>query len=346
MVTTFGEIMLRISPSIKGERVSQALNYSIEPGGSEANVAIALANLGGTSKFVTKLPNNELSRRIISFLNQFSVDTNDVSMGGERLGIYWIESGIGPRHSFVIYDRERSSFSEIQFSDIDWISVLRETKWFHTSGITPAVSKLACDTLGKVLNIINERFHVPISVDLNYRAKLWNWIKREKNEIQSIMRNICSNSTLICGNETDFQNSLGFTSKEKGKSEYYTEIAKQCFDEFPSLKYAAISQRESLSASNNQWSGFLFVRDDKNFIYKGDGFNIDNIVDRVGTGDSFTAGIIFGLQNLGDFNYQGIIDFAVSLSALKHTILGDASRFSLHDVKHAMQTKGSGRITR
>lgn len=346
MITTFGEIMLRISPASKGERIGQALNFRIEPGGSEANVAIAVANLGLNANFVTKIPNNELSNKVISHLRQFSVDTRDIKLGGDRLGIYWTEIGIGPRSSFVLYDRDMSSFSEIELIDIDWEAVLKKSDWFHTSGISPGISQQVYSVIEKVLQINNDKFHIPVSIDLNYRKKLWRWVNKDKNEIVLKMCDLCTYATLLTGNETDFKNCLNFSSNKNNDDEYYADIARLCFQNFCSLKYIAISIRKMVSISINKWTGYLFIKDDEQFIYKGIQFNIDNILDRVGAGDSFTAGIIYGFQNNDKFNFQEIINFAVTLSALKHTIFGDASRFCINDVILTMNERGRGKIIR
>jgi 2-dehydro-3-deoxygluconokinase len=342
MITTFGEIMLRINPSLSGERIIQANNFRITPGGSESNVAIALASLGMQSAFVTRLPENELAQMIIQQLKMLSVDTSQILIKGDRVGMYWTETGTGPRNSFVIYDREHSAFSLSVFDDYDFSNLLSSSSWFHFSGISPAVSELVAILLKRAVQTCS----CPYSVDLNFREKLWNWLGKDKANINEVMSGLCERATLIAGNESDFQQIFGINSTAKDINRCYTEIAEKCFKLFPTAKYISISNRASLSATINNWSGFLFVRDDKQFAFKGADYSIDHIQDRVGTGDSFVAGVIFGLNNLFRFSFQETIDFAVALSALNHTTLGDASYFNENDVLKVIKSKGSGRIIR
>lgn len=342
MITTFGEIMLRISPSFADERITQAENYNIQPGGSESNVAIALSNLGETSQLITCLPDNPLAEKVIRQLKSHNVVTERIKVEGERIGIYWTETGIGPRNSYVIYDRNKSAFSLCDFKSIDWNNVLNNSKWFHFSGISAAVSENISGFLEELVNYCP----CPYSVDLNYRNKLWNWVDKDSKKINSIMTNICQSATLIAGNESDFQNIFGLKSNSGTEQEAYIDIALQCFEKFNKLKYLAISNRHSVSATINNWDGYLFVKEEAQFSYKGLSYTIDNIKDRVGTGDSFVAGLIYGLLNKNKLNYQEIIDFAVTLGALNHTTKGDASFFSTDDVFNTIKTKGSGRILR
>jgi 2-dehydro-3-deoxygluconokinase len=342
MITTFGEIMLRISPSLADERVTQADDYNIQPGGSESNVAIALSNLGETSQFITCLPDNPLAEKVIRQLKSHSVTTDNVIVKGERVGIYWTETGIGPRNSYVIYDRDRSAFSLCDFRSLKWEKILNNSKWFHFSGISPAVSENISEFLEKLVNSC----YCPYSVDLNFRNKLWDWVNKDSGRINTIMTNLCQSATLIAGNESDFQNIFGFTNDLVNEDEIYNDIAIKCFEKFNKLKYLAISNRNSVSATINNWNGYLFIRDDAQFSYKGLSYTIDNIMDRVGTGDSFVAGLIYGILNKDKLSFQEIVDFAVTLSALNHTTKGDASFFSANDVFTTMKTKGSGRIIR
>lgn len=342
MITTFGEIMLRISPKELGERLLQATDFEIRPGGSESNVAIALANLGVQTNFVTCLPEIQLGEKIIRQLQQEGVDTKYIQNSADRIGIYWTENGTGPRNSFVIYDRENSAFSLAGYENYPWKDILKPTKWFHFSGISPAVSQNVALLLQKVV----EEISCPYSVDLNFRNNLWQWVNKDTNEIKKIMSGLCSKATLICGNESDFQNIFGLTSSEPNERDAYTEIAHQCFDIFPNLEYIAISNRKAYSANHNDWNGFLFVKNDTVFAYEGITYKLDNIQDRVGTGDSFSAGIIYGLQHQHEMSRQQIIDFAVTLGALNHTTKGDASNFTLEDVVKTLKTGGKGRIIR
>jgi len=345
MIATYGEIMLRISPAEKGERLIQATNFKIEPGGSESNVAISLANLGNKVLFVTKIPENPLGHKILKYLKSFNVDTSLIISSPNRIGLYWTEDGVGPRASEVIYDRSYSAFSQIEFHEIDKNLFNSDITWFHVSGITPAISKTSYETLISVFNRLEKRCH--ISVDLNFRGKLWNWIDgKSKTKIHKIMHAICDNAILLTGNETDFQNSLGYCEEDIPSSEKYSKVAQEAFNEFHKLKYLAVSIRQSRSASENIWSGMLFCKENGRLeYYSSVEYFITDIIDRVGTGDSFTGGLIHGLNNFGN-NYQRIIDFATALSALNHSIRGDASQFTSDDIKHLIATKGSGRIIR
>lgn len=338
-VTTFGEIMLRLSPVEKGERLTQATNFRTEPGGSESNVAIALSNLGLESKFITMLPDNVLTDKILQNLKQFSVDTSGIKKGGDKLGVYWTENGVGARNSFVIYDRNNTSFSQISTNDFNWEEIFQETSWFHFSGISPAIS----ENVKNVLLEAVQKAETPYSVDLNFRANLWSWVNKDPNLISDYMRLLCHRAVLIAGNESDFQNVLGLYSDSEGD---FTEIAAKCFEQFPNLRYISISNREALSASTNIWNGLLFVKDKGINKFEGLKYNLESIIDRVGTGDSFVAGIIYGLLNNEEYTYQKIIDFATTLAALNHTTVGDASRFSADDVIKVIANKGTGRIIR
>jgi len=342
-VATIGEIMLRISPVEKGEIISQATNFRIEPGGSESNVAIALSNLGLEAEFITVLPDESpLSKKIIQHLEQFGVIIDNVIFSGDRLGLYWTENGVGPRNSSVVYDRVGSAFYKMKKAHIYWDQINKNNNWFHFSGITPAVSKSAYELLLEGVRLLN----IPYSVDLNYRQKLWQWVGGEKQRINNVMTHLCSNATLIVANETDIQNIFNINNSEQVGKDDYKYIATQMFNKFRNLKYIAISLRDSLSATHNIWTGVLFCKSETISTYAGLTFDIDNIVDRVGTGDSFCAGIIYGLLHEEEKSYQDVIEFAVTLSALNHSTKGDSSRFSANEVLKVVNSRGSGRIDR
>jgi len=258
------------------------------------------------------------------------------------MGMYWTENGSGPRSSFVIYDRDKSAFSLAGYHSYRWEEILNASKWIHFSGISPAVSK----NVALLLQQVVEKISCPYSVDLNFRKKLWQWLKTEEYGVKEVMQQLCSKATLIAGNETDFQNVLGLKGSSTTPDKNYSQIAKQCFDLFPALQYLAISNRVSHSATLNDWSGYLFVRNDAKFLYKSMNYLLDNIQDRVGTGDSFVAGIIYGLNQTDNMSWQDIIDFAVTLGALNHTTKGDASHYCADDVLSAILSRGSGRIQR
>ncbi|OGS72404.1 MAG: hypothetical protein A3F91_02020 [Flavobacteria bacterium RIFCSPLOWO2_12_FULL_35_11] len=328
--------MLRITPSIYGEKVVQASTFTIEPGGSESNVAIALSLMGNRCGFITRLPGDVLSEKIIRYLKSYSLDISHITIGGRRVGLYWAEIGTGPRASQVFYDRAGSSFSEISYSDFDWNKIFTDTDWFHTSGISPAVSENVYITLKKIFTDISQNLR--ISIDLNYRSKLWEWAKKKQLSVHKIMWEMCSNACLIIGNETDFNDALGIQYGDIRTQDNYEEVASQCFKNLPHLEYVAISLRESVSAGENVWSGLLFAKESNSIVaYKGLKIRITNIIDRIGTGDSFAAGIIHGIINYKE-DYQRTINFAVGLSALNHTVRGDASQFGISDVEDFLKS--------
>jgi len=342
MICAFGEIMLRISPCDKGEKLISATNFRIEPGGSESNVAIALSNLENKVCFLTKLSHGPLGNKILKYLKSFNVDTSYIIRGDVRSGLYWTENGVSVRPSNVIYDRELSAFSLMESNEINSDIFGPEIEWFHVSGITPAISEKSCTLLMETLNSLSAE--TKVSVDLNYRGKLWNWLSNDsERNVHKIMKDVCDRAFLITGNETDFQDSLGYDLNGEGQ---YSEIGERAFQEFKDLKYIGISHRQSHSASVNTWSGFLFCRlEDTISTFSSRKYEITDIIDRVGTGDSFTAGIIHGLLNHGN-DFQYVIELASALSALNHTTRGDTSEFNLEEVEQVMKSGSSGRIIR
>jgi 2-dehydro-3-deoxygluconokinase len=333
---TFGEIMLRISPSYKGDRIFRTRNFTIEPGGSESNVSVALANLGFNVEFVTSIPDNDLKIIILRYLKKYGIGVENIVFLGKRIGLYWTENGISVRPSKVLYDRQYSAFYNSKYEDYCWEKIFRNGKWLHVSGITAALSSEKCKMLENILeysksnNLIN-------SIDLNYRGKLWNWV-RSKSDIHKNYNQICTKADLIIGNETDYYDCIGISKKPR-------EIMIELFKIFPKLKYAAISLRESLSASENKWKGIFSVKNNKIEFYESAQYLITDIVDRVGAGDCFSAGIIYGISKFKS-DFQKVVDFAVSISCLKHTIRGDSCEFTEDDVVNFIETKGSGRIQR
>jgi len=341
--------MLRISPWDKSDRFIQTNKYLIEPAGSESNVAVNLSNLGLSSSFVSAIPDNEMGIKIIRYLKKYQVDTKFLlNKHRKRLGIFWNENGIDIRASSVLYDRENSAFANAKYEEYDWEEIKKEALWFHSSGVTPALTKELYDNVLTIIDNLSKD-NIPISIDLNYRDKLWNWVKGEKSqEIPKLMEKIGSKVEVLFGNEEDFQLCLGIESNMKHSNiiNKYREIIEKTSLKLPNVKYFAISLRDSKSASVNDWSGLLFIKNQESIeLYKGIQYHLTNIVDRVGGGDSFCAGIIYGLINHKN-NPQYIIDFATTFSALKHTIRGDISNFSVKDVEKTMSMKGSGRIIR
>jgi len=330
-IITFGEVMLRVSPSLIGERLTQARDFIIEPGGSEANVALALSLLGYRCAFVTALPQNALSEKIIRALKSYSVDTSQIAWKEGRVGLYWTETGVGLRPYEVLYDRQYSTFYNIKYDMFDWRNIFKGAAWFHTSGISAAVSENAYRMLKKILSL--RKANITVSLDLNYRNKLWEWAGHKKSAIQKVMWSLILTIDVLMGNETDFSDALGFKIDNADGIDGYRKIAESCFKKSRRLKFIAVSLRNVISASDNDWSGLLFVRlGAKLKVFKAVDVKITNIIDRVGTGDSFAAGIIYGLMNK-PVDFQRIIDFAVALSALKHTVRGDISQHRLVDVE-------------
>lgn len=337
-VITMGEIMLRLSTP-HFERFVQSNSFDVIYGGGEANVAVSLANYGFDAHFVTKLPKHEIGQAAVNELRRFGVCTDYIARGGDRVGIYFTETGASMRPSKVIYDRANSAIAEANISDFDFDEIFKDAKWFHFSGITPAISKKAAE-LTKAALIKAKEHGVTVSVDLNYRKKLWT-----PKEAQSVMKDLMQYVDVCIGNEEDASLCLGFTPKgldvTSGKLDVsaYNEIFKQMMEEF-GFKYVVSSLRESYSASDNGWSACIY--DGKEF-YHSRKYDV-RIVDRVGGGDSFAAGIICGL--LDGKTSSDSLEFAVAASALKHTIKGDFNHMSKEEVETLVGGDASGRVQR
>jgi len=341
-IVTFGEIMLRLTPP-DFKRFVQARSFTALFGGSEANVAVSLANFGYNAYYVTKLPKNEIGDACINYLRQFGVNTDYIARGGRRIGIYFLEMGTSLRPSKVIYDREFTAISEASRNDFNWDDIFNEAKWFHWSGITPAISKNLADILLDALKIAKEK-NVKISGDLNYRKLLWKWGK----EAYEVMPELIKYCDVIIGNEEDADKVLGIkapnTDITSGKidAENYRYVVEKMAEKFPNLKYIAITLRGSISASINTWSAILY---DRKNLYISPTYEINPILDRVGGGDSFAAGLIYGLLNYTD-NLQYALNFAVAASCLKHTIYGDFNLVSIDEVLKIVKGDISGRVSR
>ena len=344
-IVTFGETMLRLSPANPGERLSQAIQFRVEPGGSESNVAIALAMLGHKVFHVTRLPDNPLGDLVLNHLGWFGVDVSRVERGGKRVGCYWTEIGIGPRPSRVIYDRVDSAFATWTADEIDWVSVFSEAEWLHVSGITPGISQTAADTLLAALEAVPE--HVKVSLDLNYRKTLWSYVTGAvATYVRQRMAVYCERCDVLFGNESDFQDALGLGRSSAQGPERYSTVAEDVFERFTRLRVVGISLRQSHSATENTWGGLLFFRNPSGVeSFEGPQFELRHIVDRVGSGDSFAAGIIHGLLAYPEAP-QKILDFAVTFAALKHTVRGDPNPFREDEVWQVLETQGTGRILR
>lgn len=335
---TFGEIMLRLAP-IGYERFVQSKEFGAVYGGGEANVAVSLANYGKDAYFVSKLPKHEIGQAAVNDLRKFGVSTEYVVRGGERVGIYYCEKGTSQRPSKVIYDRAHSAIAEAKKEDFDWKKIFEGAEWFHFTGITPALNdECAAITLDAVKAA--KEAGVTVSVDLNYRKKLWSREKAGK-----VMDEIVKYCDVVIANEEDAEMVFGIKASETDitgghlSDEGYKDVARQLVDRF-NLKYVAITLRESFSATHNGWSAMLF--DGKEF-YKSKRYDI-HITDRVGGGDSFGGGLIYGLTSgLGN---QGALEFAVAASCLKHTIEGDFNQVSVEEVETLAKGDASGRVQR
>ncbi|MFW9947223.1 MAG: PfkB family carbohydrate kinase [Candidatus Odinarchaeota archaeon] len=341
-VLTFGEIMLRLSPP-NFQRFIQARSFDATYGGGEANVAVSLANYGIPVQYITKLPNNEIGDACIQFLRQFGVNTNNIVRGGDRLGIYYLEMGSSVRPSKVIYDRAHSTISEADPKDFNWNQIFEDASWFHWTGITPAISQNLAEICLDAVKVAKSK-GLRISCDLNYRNKLWNYGKTASK----VMPELIKYCDIVIGNEEDAEKVLGIkapdTDVTSGKlfAENYKYVVQQIIKKFPNINHVAITLRGSISASHNTWAGVLY---DKREMYISPHYDITHIVDRVGGGDSFVAGLIYGFLNYKD-EMQKILNFAVAASCLKHTIFGDFNLVTVDEVLKIMEGNVSGRVSR
>jgi len=341
-VVTFGEIMLRLkSPAY--ERFFQSPTLEATFGGGEANVSVSLANYGMDTSFVTVLPKNDVAEACIRELRGFGVDTTKIVRGGNRVGIYFLETGAVQRPSKVIYDRAGSSIAEAKPGDIDWDKALEGATWFHFTGITPAISQGAADLCLEALKACKER-GIHVSCDLNYRKNLWKYGKRADEVMTELVKYVDT----VIANEEDFQKSLCLKAEsqadvEEGELniENYKAIASLAMETYPNIKRVAITLRESKSANHNDWRACLYNGKDFFLSRK---YSITDIVDRVGGGDSFGGGLIYGLNNYE--SEKDALEYAVAASCLKHTIIGDYNRVSVAEVESLMKGSGTGRVQR
>lgn len=337
-VVTLGEIMLRLStPDFK--RFVQADTFDITYGGGEANVAAALCNYGLHGTFVTRVPDNPIGQAAINHLRRYGVDTQYILRGGERLGIYFLETGASMRASQVVYDRAGASIADADVSEFDFDKILDGAVWFHTTGITPALSDKAAALTEAALKAAKSK-GITTSIDLNYRKKLWS-----KEKAREVMTRLCHYVDVCIGNEEDADTTLGFkaahTDVTKGELHLdgFKDVFRQMKEKF-GFKLIASSLRESYSASDNGWSALVY---DGNEFYHTKEYKV-RIVDRVGSGDSFASGLIYGL--VSGMAMPEAAEFGVAASALKHTIPGDLNHATLNEVKDLMKGDGSGRVQR
>lgn len=340
-VVTFGEIMLRLSPP-GFLRFCQAHSFEVNFGGGEANVATSLANYGVPVEYVTRLPDNDIGNVCLTYLRQHGVGTTHILRGGSRLGIYFLENGSAQRGSKVIYDRERSAIAEIEPGMIDWQKVFTNADWFHVTGITPAISAGAAQVAIEAARTAQE-LGVTVSCDLNYRKNLWKWGKKA-SEVMPELVNYCD---VVIANEEDAEKVFGIQAPGVDllsggvTADPYRYVCEELVKRVPALKTVAITLRGSISASHNTWSGVLWQ---EGKFYTAPKYDITHIVDRVGAGDAFAGGLIYGLRQYPEA--QTALNFAVAASCLKHSIWGDANLVSLDEVEKLMKGDTSGRVNR
>lgn len=342
-VVTFGEIMLRLAtPGYL--RFIQSNNLNATFGGGEANVAVSLANYGIPTDFITRLPKNDIAEWCISDLRKYNVGVSNIIRGGDRVGIYFLETGAVARASKVVYDRANSAIADIKHGMIDWKEVFKDAGWFHWTGITPALSQGAADACLEAIKVANE-MGVTVSTDLNYRKNLWKYGKTASE----IMPALVEGCDIILGNEEDAEKVFGIkpegfdvahTGGEVNAAEFES-VCKQLMARFPRAKKVIITLRGSINANHNTWGGCLYS--DK--LYQSKRYDITHIVDRVGGGDSFMGGLIYGLLTYSTDD-QKALEFAVAASCLKHTIYGDFNLVSVSEVENLMKGDGSGRVSR
>ncbi|MCL2792064.1 MAG: sugar kinase [Spirochaetaceae bacterium] len=339
-VITFGEIMLRLkSPGF--ERFLQSPMLEATFGGGEANVAVSLAYLGINSSYVTAVPDNPIGKACLGELNRHGVDTSLVIKTGKRLGAYYLEQGACQRSSVVIYDREHSSVSEAPADQYDWEKIFTGASWFHITGITPAISANAADVTIAAVSFAKKK-GVQVSCDLNYRGKLWKYGKKAPEVMGEVMRYV----DIVIGNEEDCQKSLGIETKISTDNagfgeEAYKEITEKVLSAYPNLKKVAVTLRQSNSADTNGWSAVVNNRKEYLTSIR---YDINDIVDRIGSGDAFAAGLIYGFNKYG--TDKEALDFAVAASCLKHSVPGDLPLVTEAEVLGLLKSGGSGRVQR
>lgn len=343
VVVTLGELMLRLkSPGF--ERLFQSAVLEASFGGGEANVAASLANFGLFARFLTALPSNQIGNAAITCLKGFNLDTSFIVRKEGRMGIYFLETGSGPRPSQVIYDRAGALIASTSPTDFAWEKIFSDAQWFHITGITPALSQLAAELSITAVQAA-KKAGLKVSCDLNYRAKLWKYGKTAPE----IMRQLIPMIDVIIANEEDIQMSLGIKIDQKVGGQLdrnkFESMGKQVFTEFPNVECIGITLRESYSANHNDWSAICLAKHNSDInIFTSKKYTLTDIVDRVGGGDAFASGLIYGL--ISGMDTQNALEFAVAASALKHTIPGDMNRVSVAEVQQLLKGDASGRVQR
>lgn len=337
-VITFGEILLRLSTD-RHLRFVQAESYNATYGGGEFNVAVSLANYGMNAEFVTKIPDNELGNCTIQEMRKLNVECNNILKGGDRLGIYFLETGVSTRASNVIYDRANSAMSTLKIGEFNWNEILKDATWFHWSGITPALSETAAEACFEAIKVAN-KLGLTISTDLNYRSKLWNYGKQPKD----VMPEMLKYSNIILGDIDTANLMLGLDelTPDYQKNETLPALYDTVFKHCPELKYMATTLRYSVSASHQRIGGILY---DGKEIFSAAVQEVNPVVDRVGSGDAFMGGLIYGL-NEEPLNKQRVINFAVAACCLKHTIFGDYNLITKNEIEKLLDGDFTGKVSR
>ncbi len=337
-VVAFGEIMMRLGTQ-RYERLVQAKQFDVFYTGAETNVCVSLANFGVDSFVVSKIPSTEIGQACINYVRSFGVNTNHVVRGGQRLGLFYLETGASQRPSRVIYDRAGSAVTELKPGEVDWEKIFQAKNWFHFTGITPALADNVAEVTEEAC-VVAKKLGLTISCDLNYRKKLWSRKKAEQ-----VMGRLMEFVDVLSCNEEDAEMVFGIKAEDVDVTtgrlnvEKYKDVASQLHKRF-NIKYVAITLRESMSATINNWSGLLY---DGDKCYHSRRYEM-YVVDRVGGGDSFTGGLIYGL--ITGMDMQDVIEFAAAASCLKHSIHGDFNLASLEEVKTLMKGDASGRVQR
>lgn len=342
-VVTFGEIMLRLgAPGYL--KLIQTNSLDVSFAGAEANVAVSLANYGIETDYITCLPDNPLAEHCIMDLRGHKVGVDHIQRSGKRIGILYLETGSNSRPSKVYYDRADSAIACIEEDSIDWDSILKDATWFHWTGITPALSEAAANECMKAIKTANKR-GVTVSCDINYRGNLWNYGKRASE----VMPELVAGSDIILGNEEDCEKVFGIkpenfdVSNTGGKVDQssFVSVCQQMMNKFPRCKKMAVTLRGAVNANHNTWGGILY---DGKQLYENRRYDITDIVDRVGGGDSFMGGLIFGLLHYK--NDQKALEFATAASCLKHTLKGDFNWVTVQEVENLLGGDASGRVKR
>lgn len=329
-VVTFGEVMMRFSPPGYA-KFSQATTVELAYGGGEANVAVSLAYFGMDSFHVTRFPDNLVGKSATQYLRHHWIHTKYISYGEGRMGKYFLEKGAVHRPSEVVYERDNSAFSKIQPEMIDWKKILRNADWFHWTGITPGISEGAAEACKEAIKTANE-IGVPVSVDVHSRKNLWQYGKKK----EEVMPELVQGCDVVIASPYDMQENLGVANEKDDLITASGKLKKV----FPRIKKVVDKNRDALSASHNRIQGFIW---DGEKVFTSPSFDVTHIVDRVGTGDAYAAGLIYGLLNMND---QEAVNFAAAACALKHTVEGDANVVSVDDVKNLVEGNTSGRIKR